>query len=369
MNMVNDKKEPKFVEKETKKVDVWRYKKYVCKVKILDIYTGAKIIVLNEDEAKEHDMYWGYRTQVCTPKKECVVAIVDVSDELVKPGEIGIFKDVAKDLNLKDGDKTEIMHMDRPASISYIKRKLDGETLKPDEVQLIVKEIMEGKLSEIETSAWISAAYIRGFSDEEIIALTHATVNSGDKLELGKKGICDKHCVGGVVGNRTTMLIVPMIACTDLYIPKTSSRSITSPSGTADTFEVLTDVEIEIEEMRKIVLKAHGAIVWGGGMNLAPVDDRLIKIRHPLSLDPEGMLLASILGKKKCVGAENVIIDIPVGRGAKIPYMEKAQQLGDHFIKIGKWVKKFGAMVYQPDSYLSTCLSSKQCGKKVRNTY
>nr|VDS10986.1 AMP phosphorylase [uncultured Candidatus Micrarchaeota archaeon]VDS10995.1 AMP phosphorylase [uncultured Candidatus Micrarchaeota archaeon]VDS11004.1 AMP phosphorylase [uncultured Candidatus Micrarchaeota archaeon] len=336
MNMVNDKKEPKFVEKETKKVDVWRYKKYVCKVKILDIYTGAKIIVLNEDEAKEHDMYWGYRTQVCTPKKECVVAIVDVSDELVKPGEIGIFKDVAKDLNLKDGDKTEIMHMDRPASISYIKRKLDGETLKPDEVQLIVKEIMEGKLSEIETSAWISAAYIRGFSDEEIIALTHATVNSGDKLELGKKGICDKHCVGGVVGNRTTMLIVPMIACTDLYIPKTSSRSITSPSGTADTFEVLTDVEIEIEEMRKIVLKAHGAIVWGGGMNLAPVDDRLIKIRHPLSLDPEGMLLASILGKKKCVGAENVIIDIPVGRGAKIPYMEKAQQLGDHFIKIGK---------------------------------
>ena len=328
----------KYVEKSSKKVDVWRYKKYICKVKNLDIYTGSKVIVLNEDEAKEHDMYWGYRTQICTAKKECTVAIVDVSNELVKPGEIGIFKDVCKELRLKDGDKIEILHMDRPASIGYIKEKLDGKTLKPEEVDIIVKEIMDGKLSEIETSAWISAAYIRGFSDEEIVALTHATVNSGDKLNLGRSGICDKHCVGGVVGNRTTMLIVPIIACTDLYIPKTSSRSITSPSGTADTFEVLADVEIPIEEMKKVVLKAHGAIVWGGGMNLAPVDDKLIKIRHPLSLDPEGMLLASILGKKKCVGAENVIIDIPVGRGAKIPYVERAQQLGDHFIKIGKTI-------------------------------
>lgn len=333
----NNNSSVNFSEKETKKVDVWRYKKYICTVKTLDIYTGKSVIVLNENEAKEHDIYWGYRTKICTPKDDCIVAIVDTSDTLVKPGEVGIFKDISKEFKLKSGDKIQILHMDRPSSLGFIKRKLDGGNLKPDEVSIIVKEIMEGKLSEIETSAWISAAYIRGFTDEEIIALTHATVNSGDKLDLGKKAsVSDKHCVGGVAGNRTTMLIVPMISCTDLYIPKTSSRSITSPSGTADTFEVLADVELPIDEMKKVVLKSHGAIVWGGGMNLAPIDDRLIKIRHPLSLDPEGMLLASILGKKKCVGAQNVIIDIPVGRGAKIPYVEKAQQLGDHFIKIGK---------------------------------
>ncbi len=336
MEKKNDNGSLKFSEKETKKVDVWRYKKYICKVKTLDISTGSKVILLNEDQAKEHDIYWGYRTQISTPKGDSLVVIVDVSDTLVKPGEVGIFKDISKDLKLKNGDSVEILHMDRPESLTYIKKKLDGGNLKPDEVNTIVKEIMDGKLSEIETSAWISAAYIRGFTDEEIVALTHSTVASGGKLELGKGPICDKHCVGGVAGNRTTMVVVPIIACTDRYIPKTSSRSITSPSGTADTFEVLADVELPIDELKKIVLKSHGAIVWGGGMNLAPIDDKLIKIRHPLSLDPEGMLLASILGKKKCVGAQHVIIDIPVGRGAKIPYVEKAQQLGDHFIKIGK---------------------------------
>ncbi len=326
----------KFAEKQVKKVDVWRYKKYICKVKNLDISTGSKVIVLNEDEAKDHDIYWGYRTQISKSNGDHLVAIVDVTNELVKPGEIGIFTDVCRDLKLKNGDKLEILHLNQPDSVRYIKKKLDGENLKPNEVDIIVREIMDGKLSEIETSAWISAAYIRGFSDEEVIALTHATVASGHRLELGKSPIVDKHCIGGVAGNRTTMIIVPIIACTDLYIPKTSSRSITSPSGTADTFEILADVELPIEEMKKIVLKSHGAIVWGGGMNLAPVDDKLIKIRHPLSLDPEGMLLASILGKKKCVGAQHVIIDIPVGRGAKGPYVEKAQELGDHFIKIGK---------------------------------
>ena len=93
-----------------------------------------------------------------------------------------------------------------------------------------------------------------------------------------------------------------------------------------------------MEELREIVLKTHGAMVWGGGMKLAPVDDKLIRIRHPLSLDPEGMLLASILAKKKAVGAEYVIVDIPVGRGVKVPYYEKGQELARHFLRIGNQI-------------------------------
>jgi AMP phosphorylase len=156
-------------------------------------------------------------------------------------------------------------------------------------------------------------------------------------LNLGKgKIILDKHCIGGVAGNRTTMLVVPTIAAAELYIPKTSSRAITSASGTADTMELLANVNFNIDELKEMVIKAKGAIVWGGGMKLAPVDDKLIRVRHPLSLDPEGMLLASILAKKKSVGAKYVIIDIPVGRGVKIPYMEKANHLAKHFLNIGK---------------------------------
>ncbi|MBI5047254.1 AMP phosphorylase [Candidatus Micrarchaeota archaeon] len=324
-----------YVEKETKKVDVWKLKKYECKVKTIDIYTGKNIIVLNKEEAQEHDIYSGYRTMIKCKGKE-IIALVDVSDQIVGPGEVGIFKDFLTNTKMKKGDTVEIVHLDQPASIHYIKKKLDKGTLRDSEIKTIVNEIMQDRLSEIETTAWISAAYINGFSDDEIIALAEATVESGEQLKLGKHPIVDKHCIGGVAGNRTTMVVVPILAAAGIYIPKTSSRSITSASGTSDTMEVLADVTFNIDELKSIVLKAKGAIVWGGGMKLAPVDDKLIRIRHPLSLDPEGMLLASILGKKKCVGAEYVLIDIPVGRGVKVPYVERGNELGKHFIRVGE---------------------------------
>jgi len=326
-----------FVEKETKKVDVWRLKKYICKVKNIGILTGKNIIVLNKSQAIGHDIYEGYRTIVKKDDHE-IVAIVDLSEEVVKHGEVGVYADIAKEFDLKEGDVVEIVHMDQPDSIAYIKKKLNKETLNENEIRTIVNEIMRNELSEIEVSAWITAAYINGFSDSEVVALTHATVDSGEKLDLGKKPIVDKHCIGGVAGNRTTMVVTPIIAAAGLYIPKTSSRAITSAAGTADTMEVLCNVTFNMEELREIVLKTHGAMVWGGGMKLAPVDDRLIRIRHPLSLDPEGMLLASILAKKKAVGAEYVIVDIPVGRGVKVPYYEKGQDLARHFLRIGNQI-------------------------------
>jgi len=326
-----------FVEKETKKVDVWRLKKYICKVKNIGILTGKNIIVLNKSQAIGHDIYEGYRTIVKKDDRE-IVAIVDLSEEVVKHGEVGVYADIAKEFDLKEGDVVEIVHMDQPDSIAYIKKKLNKETLNENEIRTIVNEIMRNELSEIEISAWITAAYINGFSDSEVVALTHATVDSGEKLDLGKKPIVDKHCIGGVAGNRTTMVVTPIIAAAGLYIPKTSSRAITSAAGTADTMEVLCNVTFNMEELREIVLKTHGAMVWGGGMKLAPVDDKLIRIRHPLSLDPEGMLLASILAKKKAVGAEYVIVDIPVGRGVKVPYYEKGQDLARHFLRIGNQI-------------------------------
>ncbi|MFN7991378.1 MAG: AMP phosphorylase [Candidatus Micrarchaeia archaeon] len=325
-----------YVEKTTKRVDVWKVKKYECKVKVIDIFTGRNIIVLNKTEAQEHDIYSGYRTEVRHHGMGPHTVIVDVSDELVKAGEVGVFRDLAQIHKLKRGDSMEIVHMDRPESIGFIKKKLDKGALNDSEIKTIVREIMDDKLSEIETSAWITAAYINGFSDDEVISLAQATVESGDQLNLGKRPILDKHCIGGVAGNRTTMILVPIIAAAGLYIPKTSSRSITSAAGTADTMEVLSNVIFNMDEMRSIVLKAKGAIVWGGGMKLAPVDDKLIRIRHPLSLDPEGMLLASILGKKKSVGAEYVLIDIPVGRGVKVPYVERGNELAKHFLRVGE---------------------------------
>ena len=317
------------------KDDVWKYKKYICKAKCFDITAGGKIIVLNESEAHQNDLYASHRVILRSGGKQSI-AIVDVSNDLVQPGQIGLFAEVSSELGTQDGAHIEIIHMQRPDSIEFIKKKMDGHPLSKEEIETVMRELMQNRLSEAELASFITSVYIRGMSEDEVVGLTQSVVSTGETLQLGRHPICDKHCIGGVAGNRTTMVIVPIIAAAGLYIPKTSSRSITSAAGTADTMEVLCDVSLEIDDMRDIVKKSHGCITWGGALRLASADDKLIKIRNPLSLDPRGVMLASILAKKKSVGAEYVIIDIPIGRGAKVPDKADANDLGREFINIGK---------------------------------
>jgi AMP phosphorylase len=317
------------------KDEVWKYKRYVCRAKLLDLTAGGKIVVLNEQEAHENDLYASHRVVLkCGEKQE--VAIIDLSHDLVDRGEIMLFSEVLSEFDVKEGDQIEIMHMQRPASIEYIKKKMDGKELSEKEMGTIMTELMQNRLSEAELSSFITSMYIRGMSAEEVVGLTNSVVASGQTLQLGKHPICDKHCVGGVAGNRTTMVVVPIIAAAGLYIPKTSSRSITSAAGTADTMEVLCSVSLPLDDMREVVRKCNGCVVWGGALKLASADDKLIKIRNPLSLDPEGVMLASILAKKKSVGAEYVVIDIPIGRGVKLANHAEAKKLADQFISIGR---------------------------------
>lgn len=322
-------------EKRKKKEELWEKRKYIVQARVIDITTGKHIIVLNEEEAIENDIYQGYRVDLKAMGGE-LVCIVDLSKEMVRRGEVGIFGDVAHALQIAEGDILQIAKMERPASVEFIRKKLDGESLEDSQIHTIIDDLMDNRLSEAELASWITATYINGMSEEEIVSLTNAIVSSGSTLELGVKPIADKHCVGGVAGNRTTMVIVPILAAAGVYIPKTSSRAITSAAGTADTMEVLAPVDFDVEEMRRIVLKTHGVVAWGGGMNLASADDKLIKIRNPLSLDPRGMLLASILAKKKSVGAQYVVVDLPLGRGVKVANMDDAERLGADFIKLGK---------------------------------
>ena len=317
------------------KDEVWKYKKYLCRAKLLDLTAGGKIVVLNETEAHENDLYASHRVVLsCGDRQE--VAIIDLSHDLVQRGEIMLFSEVLSEFDVKEGDTIEIMHMQRPASIEYIKKKMEGRELTEKEMNTIMSELMQNRLSEAELASFITAMYIRGMTPNEVVGLTNSVVASGQTLQLGRHPICDKHCVGGVAGNRTTMVVVPIIAAAGLYIPKTSSRSITSAAGTADTMETLCSVSLPLDDMRDVVKKSSGCVVWGGALKLASADDKLIKIRNPLSLDPEGVMLASILAKKKSVGAEYVVIDIPIGRGVKLANKTEAKKLAGQFISIGK---------------------------------
>jgi AMP phosphorylase len=170
---------------------------------------------------------------------------------------------------------------------------------------------------------------------------------------LKKKIVADKHSSGGVPGDKTTLLLVPIIASAGITIPKTSSRAISSAAGSADRAECLMPVALTIEEMRKVVEKANGCIVWGGKLDLAPADDIFIKIEYPLGIDP--LLLPSIMSKKKAVGATHLVIDIPCGRGTKIKTIGDADLLAKDFIELGKrlGIKTRCAITYgeQPVGY------------------
>tara|TARA_Y100000034_G_scaffold136807_1_gene215960 strand:+ start:2155 stop:3603 length:1449 start_codon:yes stop_codon:yes gene_type:complete len=305
------------------------------RVKKLDLSTsGVRVVVLNDEDASKLNLYGLDRVKI-KKRNRCVIAILDISDGMVKKGEVGCFKEVSDSLNLKNRDEVKIEYIKKPRSIYYIKEKLDGKVLDKPKINEIVKDLVEDGLSEIEVTYFVSGCYRNGLNLEEVSNLTKAIVKNSKRLKLGKK-VVDKHGIGGVPNNRTSMIIVPILAAAGLIVPKTSSRAITSPSGTSDTMEMFSNVDFTVKEIEKIVRKTNGCLVWGGTKELASADDKLIKIERPLSLDPEGIMLASIMSKKFSVGAKKLLIDIPVGKTAKIKNMKKALHLKNRFINLGK---------------------------------
>jgi len=306
-------------------------------VKDMDIATGdVQVVIVNEKDAHELDLHHMDRIVVRKNSKK-TVAILDIAEskKAVSPGHIGLFEEVLDALNAKHGDEVSIDIADKPESVTYIKKKLDGKRLTPKELRVIVEDIVHNNLTDIELTSFVIAGYTRGMNMNEVAALTQAMAETGDRLKFNKYPIVDVHSIGGVPGNRTTMIIVPILVAAGCIVPKTSSRAITSPAGTADTMEVLCPVSLSASKLKKIIDDVGGFIIWGGAVNLAPADDKIIHVEHPLSIDAEGQMLASIMAKKASVGATHLLMEIPVGRGTKVGTTREAKHLGRHFAQLG----------------------------------
>ncbi len=312
------------------------------KVKPIDISSGGPLIaVLNCKDASTLDLHVMDRVKIKDGGKTGTVVIdITQSEKIVPKGRIGVFDEAINTLNLKNGDEVSISAARKPLSIDYIKKKLNGQRLSKNEIDQIVWDIVHNKLSAVELAYFVAACYTNVMTTEETILLTKAMVRHGDSMKLNKYPVVDKHSIGGIPGNRTTMIVVPIMAAAGYYIPKTSSRSITSPAGTADTMEVLANVAFPIKKMKAIVLRTKACIVWGGSLNLAPADDKIIVVERPLEIDAESQLLASIMAKKYSVSSTHILIDIPVGKDAKVKNRIGALRLKKEFEKIGAKLKK-----------------------------
>lgn len=305
-------------------------------VKVLDILSGKRAVVLNRADAGGLGIELHDRVKIVHENKT-TTAIVEISADpkLVPSGKIGLYKEVASEMNASDGEIVDISLAKTPMSVMYIRKKLKGQVLLPEEITSIIQDAVSLNLSELETAAFLLAQEFHGMNMDEIEALTKGMVKAGRVLELPGK-VVDKHSVGGVPGNKVSLLIVPIIASSGLLIPKTSSRAITSPSGTVDTMSVLANVQFSIEEFRKMVMKVGGAIVWGGALNLAPADDIFIRVEQPLKIDPRSQMLASIMAKKAAEGISYLVVDLPTGKGAKVETIEQAHSLASDFVELGR---------------------------------
>lgn len=226
-------------------------------------------------------------------------------------------------------------------AIDAIKKKLTGKSLSYHEIFAIMDEIANQRLGPVLTTYFAAAGFTEGFDDEELYFLTKAMVDTGPKLHFSGV-VADKHSTGGVAGTRTTMILVPIIAAAGFQIPKTSSRAITSPAGTADTMEVVAPVTFSPKQIEALVAKAGGCIVWGGHLGLAPADDVIIQIEQPLAFESFDKIIVSIMAKKVASGATHVVFDIPVGPTMKITHFKDAEVIAR---KLAFLAGKFGMKV------------------------
>ncbi|HSQ48052.1 MAG TPA: hypothetical protein VLL96_00010, partial [Candidatus Deferrimicrobiaceae bacterium] len=302
-------------------------------VELLNITTGGnRIAVISEQSASSLGVRSSDRIRIVYGKRQ-VISIANIAEHFPND-RIGLFEETEGALAVKGNEVVQVQLAPLPESLFNIRAKLRGERLREKDIIAIVNDVVERHLSSVEIAAFLTALSIHGLSTAETEALSQAMITTGKTLNFGRSPILDKHSVGGIPGDKTSMLVVPIVAAAGFTIPKTSSRAITSPAGTADRVETLCPVTLSIPEIKRVVEETNGCLVWGGSLELAPADDLFIQIEYPLGIDP--MLLPSILSKKKAIGATHVVIDIPTGMGAKIKTRTEAYSLASDFVDLGK---------------------------------
>jgi thymidine phosphorylase len=276
------------------------------------------------------------RVQICLRDRSLIATLNTIETDLLSLNQASLSRYAWDFLQANENDEINISHPPSLDSVSFIRSKLYGNELKAEETRQIIEDLLAGQLSDIQIAMFLAGTTGTRLNKKEILDLTRSMVETGQALKWPSPVIVDKHCVGGLPGNRTTLIVVPIVAEYGLMIPKTSSRAITSPAGTADTMEVFAPVNLNIQAMQKVVEQENGCIIWGGSVALSPADDLLIRIERTMDLDSQGQMVASILSKKIAAGSTHIVIDIPIGPTAKVRSTVEAELLRDLLQSIAK---------------------------------
>jgi AMP phosphorylase len=309
-------------------------------VRTLDFSAQENLCVINEETAKKIGATLESRLMIRLDNLKAYYFGVIISGKgFVNKDEIGIPRDIAQALGLKDGDNVNATPVNVSESIEIIRNKLKGKKLSREEISKLIRDVVNGALDEAGIAAFLSAQEAVGMDDDELYYLTLEMATQGTVLSHPYP-VYDEHSIGGVPGNSKVALVaVPTAIAFGIKIPKTSSRAIVSPSGTADTMEVLARVDLTADEIKQALVKVGGTLAWTGRLNLSPADDIFVRTERKLRIDPESQMIASILSKKVAMGVSGLVIDIPTGEGAKVSTINEAERLASRFLMVTNKLK------------------------------
>lgn len=308
------------------------------KIRRINLDTGREnvVVISCRSKALRAEVFRGFSRVELRRNSKTLLATLLITDDdtLVGPDDLGLAEPAFRRFAESVGSFVTVTPAASPNSLDAVRAKIHGHTLSETEISAIIDDVAHYRYSDMEIAAFlISSANF--MTSEELLALTRAMARVGTQFKWNKPVVVDKHCIGGIPGNRTSMIVVPIVAAHGLTIPKTSSRAITSPAGTADTMEVLARVDLGIDEMKEVVSVCNGCLVWGGHVNLSPADDILISVERPLAIDTREQMVASIMSKKIAAGSTHLLIDLPIGPTAKLTTAMEAMRLRKLFEFVG----------------------------------
>ena len=231
---------------------------------------------------------------------------------------------------------------------SIIRKKRANQELTKDEVRYFVGKLTRGEITEAQASAVLSYIYVNGLTEDEILYLSVAMAESGDMIDLSDiaENIVDKHATGGI-GDKATILLMPILASLDIPVAKVSSRGYGVSGGTIDKLESIPGfkTDLSVEEFREN-LKNIGVCIMNQGLNFAPAEGKIYKLRNEVACENSlPIIAASLMSLKVATGSNKIVYDITCGNGTYIKNREEAKRLAKLLVRLGKSLKKDTACV------------------------